>query len=286
MGFQIDPLDASFGAIVSGLRLSDLDDAAFTELYANWLDHALLVFPDQHLDKARQIAFAQRFGDLEPELEYVALSNVKPDGGLRTSDDDDMVKILKGNMGWHQDSTYMPLQAKGAVFSAHIVPSSGGETAWADTAAGYDALDDTTRDRIAGLSAYHSLYYSQMKAGYSQKEKDSEYFGYGFHDQDPPLRPLIKTHPETGRTGLTIGRHAYGIPGLEEDESEALLSALVDHVCQPPRVYQHRWTPGDVVIWDNRRLLHQACPWDMTEPRTMYHSRIAGEQASEFAGTA
>jgi alpha-ketoglutarate-dependent taurine dioxygenase len=107
--------------------------------------------------------------------------------------------------------------------------------------------------------------------------------GYGFHGQEPPLRPLVKMHPETGRRTLTIGRHAYGIPGLSEAESEALLQDLVDFTCQPPRTYKHTWTPGDVVVWDNRCLLHQACPWDMTEPRIMYHTRLKGDPESEFA---
>jgi len=284
MRFELEPVDATFGAVVRGIKLADVDDQTFSELHEAWLHYGLLIVPGQHLTKAKQIRFTKRFGKLE--LEYVALSNVKDDGSVRVSDDDDMVKVLKGNMGWHTDSTYMPVQAKGAVFSAHVVPKTGGETAWADTTAAYDALDDAVRERIAGLSAYHSLYYSQLKAGYKQKEKDSEYFGYGFHDQDPPLRPLVKTHPETGRRALTIGRHAYGIPGLSETDSETLLQDLVDFTCQSPRVYRHSWTPGDAVIWDNRCLMHQGCPWDMSEPRVMYHSRIAGDPQTEFAATA
>jgi alpha-ketoglutarate-dependent taurine dioxygenase len=281
MSLDVEPLDATFGAVVHGVELTRLDEEAFAALYDTWLEYALLIFPEAHLTTREQVAFARRFGKLE--LELVALSNVKDDGGVRVGDDDDMVKILKGNMGWHQDSTYMPVQAKGAVFSAHVVPKSGGETAWADASAAYDALTEAQRARIAGLSAYHSLYYSQMKAGYTQKEKDSEYFGYGLHGQEPPLRPLVKVHPETGRTGLTIGRHAYGIPGLSEAESEELLQGLVDLAGQPPRAYEHSWVPGDAVLWDNRRLLHRGCPWDMREPRVMYHSRIAGDPESEFA---
>ena len=177
----------------------------------------------------------------------------------------------------------MPIQAKGAVFSAHVVPSEGGETGWADLTAAYEALDQAMRDRIQNLKAYHSLHYSQQKMGFIQKKKDSEYSGYGLHDLEPPLRPLVKIHPETGRPCLTIGRHAYGIPGLSEEESETLLEELVDFTCQTPRVYHHHWEPGDVVIWDNRCLLHQATPWDMDQPRVMYHSRIAGDPKSEFA---
>ena len=280
--FHVAPLDASFGAVVTGLTLADLNDAAFSRLYATWLEYALLVFPDQHLSNEQQVEFATRFGELEFDL--VAISNVKKDGSVRVEDDaDGVIPVLKGNMGWHCDSTYMPVQAKGAVFTAHVVPSSRGETGWADLRAGYDALDAATKEKVATLSAYHSLRYSQKKSGFTPKAAGA-YKGYGLDVQDPPLRPLVKTHPETGRKSLLIGRHAYGIPDMDPAESEAFLKSLVDHTCQPPRVYHHSWKVGDAVVWDNRRLLHQSCPWDMTQARVMYHARIAGDPASEFAG--
>ncbi|TDJ25029.1 MAG: TauD/TfdA family dioxygenase [Gammaproteobacteria bacterium] len=282
--FDVEPLDASFGAIVTGLELARMDEEVFGKLYNTWLEYALLIFPGQHLSNDEQITFARRFGDLEFDL--APISNVRADGTVRAEhQDDDVINILKGNMGWHCDSTYMPVQAKGAVFTAHVVTSVGGETGWADMRAAYDALDEPTRDRIADLSAYHSLYYSQAKLGHEPK-KHSDYSGYGFHDQDPPLRPLVKVHPETGRRSLLIGRHAYGIPGLTEEESTQLLAGLVDFACQAPRIYHHAWSPGDAVVWDNRCLLHQACPWDMSQPRVMYHARIAGDQATEFAAHA
>ncbi len=284
MTFEVEPLDATFGAVVTGLKLTQLEDATFARLYETWLDHALLIFPAQHRSGAEQVAFAKRFGDLEFEL--APISNVRSDGTLRLDDEsDDVVKVLKGNMGWHCDSTYMPVQAKGAVFTAHVVASTGGETGWADMRAAYEALNAETRCRIADLSAYHSLYYSQSKLGHKPKE-GSEYSGYGFHGQDPPLRPLVKIHPETGRPSLVIGRHAYGIPGMDPDGSEQLLEDLVDFACQPPRIYHHAWSPGDAVVWDNRCLLHRGRPWDMTEPRVMYHSRIAGDPTTEFAAHA
>ena len=281
MPFDVTPLDASFGATVRGVKLPEISDAEFAALYDVWLKYGLLVFPGQHLNDAQQIAFAKRFGKLEFEL--FELSNVKEDGSLREGNDDDMVKILKGNMGWHHDSTYMPVQAKGAVFRADVVPDAGGETAWADMTAAYAALDNDMRARIEGLCAYHSLFYSQQKLGFKQKEEDSEYFGYGFDQDAAKLRPLVKTHAETGRPTLTIGRHAHAIPGLTPEESESLLDSLVDFACQPPRVYQHRWTPGDVVVWDNRCLMHQACPWAMQQKRIMYHTRIAGDPVADAA---
>ena len=280
--FAVEPIDATFGAVVTGLQLSQLDDSTFARLYETWLEYALLVFPAQHLSKQEQVAFARRFGELEFEL--VPISNVRRDGTVRV-EADDVVKVLLGNMGWHCDSTYMPVQAKGAVFTAHVVTSSGGETGWADMRAAYDALDIAARARISELSAYHSLYYSQSKLGHTPRA-GSEYSGYGFHDQDPPLRSLVKIHPETGRPSLLIGRHAYGIPGMDLEESDHLLQDLVDSACQPPRTYHHTWSAGDAVVWDNRCLLHRACSWDMSEPRVMYHARIAGDPTTEFAAHA
>jgi alpha-ketoglutarate-dependent taurine dioxygenase len=178
----------------------------------------------------------------------------------------------------------MPLQAKGAVFTAEIVPEVGAATGWADMRAAYEGLDDSTRDRVADLSAYHSLYYSQGRAGYLPTKRDGGgYAGYGYHDMEPSLRPLVKVHPDTGRPNLLIGRHAYGIVGMDPDESERLLDELNDWACQGPRVHHHQWEVGDAVIWDNRRLMHRATPFDMTQPRRMWHTRIAGEPESELA---
>ena len=277
----ITPLeDACFGATVTGIDVPALDDAAFAGLYAAWLDHGLLILPDQHLDRDEQNAFARRFGPLE--FEAAPLSNVRKDGTLRPTDgSDDMMQVLVGNMGWHQDSTYMPVQAKGAVFSAEIVPSEGGATGFADTASAYDALDEPTKDRVGGLRAKHSLYHSQARIGH---EGTSEHYsGYGFHDGPVSVRSIVKDHPETGRKLLTIGRHAYGVDGLGDAESADLLDRLVDLATEPARTHHHQWTAGDVVVWDNRRLLHQATPWPLDQRRVMWHTRIAGDPATETA---
>jgi alpha-ketoglutarate-dependent taurine dioxygenase len=276
--FDLQPIDATFGAVLTGVKLAGLDDTAWQDLHAAWLQYALLIFPDQHLKRDEQIAFAKRFGQLE--FEMAAISNVKSDGTL-IDDDSDLMKVLKGNMGWHCDSTYMPVQAKGAVFSAEVVTKSGGQTGWADMRAAYDALDDELRSKLEGLAAYHSLFYSQAKLGHHPKQ-GSAYSGYGFHDGPVPLRPLVKVHPETGRKSLVIGRHAHNIPDMDKNESERLLQELVDFACRPPRVYHHQWRSGDAVIWDNRCLLHQATPWDMREPRIMWHNRSSASRSQRF----
>jgi alpha-ketoglutarate-dependent taurine dioxygenase len=286
MGPRVTRIDATLGAVVAELSLARMDDATWKAVERAFHDHAVLVFPGQHLTEEEQIAFASRFGDIEllapdPAQKAVPISNQKPDGTVMRPEEH-RFKSLRGNEGWHTDSSYMPLAAKASVLSAQVVPSAAGETEWADMRAAYDALDDATRRRIAGLSAHHSLYHSQARIGHLVETGA----GYGFHTKGAPLRPLVKVHPVTGRPSLFIGRHAYGIPGLDEAESEKLLSELVDFACRPPRTYAHRWQPGDVVIWDNRCVLHRARPYDYREPRVMRHTRVAGDPATELAPTA
>ena len=282
---RVTPIDATLGAVVTGFALSQMDASTWKTVEQAFHDYAVLVFPGQHLTEDEQVAFANRFGDIEllapdPEQKAVAISNQKPDGSVMNADEH-RFKSLRGNEGWHTDSSYMPLAAKASVLSAQVVPSADGETEWADMRAAYDALDETTRRRIAGLSAHHSLYYSQARIGHVVQAGTA----YGFHTKGAPLRPLVKVHPITGRPALFIGRHAYGIPGLGEAESEKLLSELVDFACRPPRTYAHRWRPGDVVIWDNRCVLHRARPYDYREARAMRHTRVAGDPATELAPT-
>ena len=164
---------------------------------------------------------------------------------------------------------------------ALVVPPEGGETEFADMRAAYDALDDAMKEKLAGLSAHHSLYHSQAKIGYSHQTDNR----YGFHNKGAPLRPIIKTHPETGRKSIYTGRHAYGIPGLSDEESEELLSKLLEDACQRPRTYLHKWTVNDLVVWDNRCVFHRARPYDPNHTRVLRASRISGEPESELAPT-
>lgn len=280
---KVEPLEGPFGAVVTDVALAELDDATWGALHRAWIEHALLVLPGQFPTRDVQNDFARRFGELE--FAAAPISNVDKDGRVHAAADDDIVKSLRGNEGWHHDSTYMPIQAKGAVFSAEIVPASGGAaTGFADMRAAYDALDASTRARVATMRARHSLYYSQGRSGYlpAQNEQGG-YDHYGYHDLETPLRPLVKVHPETGRPNLCIGRHAHDIEGMDRAESERFLDELNEWACQPERTYHHEWTVGDTVVWDNRRLMHRGTPFDMTEARVMWHTRIAGDPATEAA---
>ena len=279
---RVEPLDRSFGAKVYDLTLADLDQIEADEIYQLWLKYALLIFPSQNLSNDQQIKFAKNFGALEFDLSPI--SNVRNDGSIRDANDDDIVKSLRGNMEWHHDSTYMPIQAKGAVFTAHKVPSKGGETGWADMRAAYDGLSHSMKEKINDLSAYHSYEWSQKERFGHKDPKVSEFNSYGFDIDPKPLRPLVKTHNETGQKCLTIGRHINKIPGMSDQEAQNLARELEEFACSNEDwVYHHSWEVGDAVIWDNRCLMHQACMWDLSEGRIMYHSRIEGDPISEAA---
>ena len=281
---ELEPLErVCFGAVARGVDLRAIDPSTWQVIHAAWIEHGLLIFPGQFLSTDEQNDFALGFGALE--FPAAPISNIDEFGNVHSDPADDLVKSLRGNEGWHHDSTYMPLQAKGAVFTAETVPSGGADTGFADMRAAYEALDDDTRELIQDLSAHHSLYYSMGRAGYLPTKRDDGSYGlYGYHDEEVSLRSVVYVHPETGRPNLRIGRHAHDIPGMDSAESEKLLDRLNDQaVADPHRVYFHEWTEGDAIVWDNRRLMHCGTPYDMTQPRRMWHTRIAGEPESELA---
>jgi alpha-ketoglutarate-dependent taurine dioxygenase len=280
----VTPLeDTTFGAIFTDVDLNKFNETTWRRVEDAFHEYAALVFPAQHLSEQAQVAFAMRFGEIEILREgatAIQITNKKPDGTL-FKPQDFRFKTLRGNEGWHMDSTYMPLAAKAGVLSAIEVPSTGGETELADMRAAYDALDQATKIQIAGFSAYHSLYASQAKIGHIVEPGS----GYGYHDKGAPLRPLVKVHPVTGHKALCIGRHAYRIPGMLDEDAQTLLDDLLEFACQPPRVYTHHWEPGDLIIWDNRCVLHRARPYDFNETRILQATRIAGDPQSELAST-
>ena len=281
----IEPITGvTLGAVITGIDLNRLGSDEWRAVEAAFLEYAVLVFPAQHLGAGAQVAFGKRFGEIEllreDGIEAPLFSNKKLDGSV-LQPDDFRFQVLRGNEGWHMDSTYMPLSAKAGLLSAIEVPASGGETEFADMRAAWDALDAATRARIAGLSAYHSLYASQAKIGYQVGTGA----GYGYHDKGAPIRPLVKTHPVTGRKALQIARHIYRIPGMDDGDAQALIDDLLQRACVPPRVYTHRWQPGDLLVWDNRCVLHRARPYDRAEPRVLQATRIAGDPATELAPT-
>ena len=285
MNFTVTPTDTTLGAVITDIDLGTLADDSWADLYQAFLTYGMLIFPAQHLSDEEQGTFARRFGETEqlnPRQEgpHVNISNEKFDGGL-AKPGDYQYQLLRGNEGWHTDSTYMPLASKVAMLAAQVLPPEGGETEFADMRAAWDNLTQEEQAHLEKLSAYHSLYYSQEQAGFKHTTDNL----YGLHEKGAPLRPIIKVHPETDRKSIYTGRHAYGIPGLAPEESEKMLAALLTEACQPPRVYRHTWSVGDLVVWDNRCLMHRACTYDPKYPRVLRGTRISGDVETELAPT-
>jgi len=279
---KITPVEnKSFGAIVTGADIGALRDADFAAIEAALLDRGFLVFSELSPSDGDTIAFAKKFGELEfAVVPFLSNQDANADGtpGDVYDINSQRMRMILGNETWHTDSTYKPYSSKCAMLSAVVIPEQGGGTGLADMRAGYAALDQATKDRIADLAAYHSNLYSQANdlGDFPAVQEGTIYHGEAF------LRPLVKVHPQTGVKNLFIGRHAFGIPGLSREESRVLLKSLLDFVvADEARVYEHNYRPGDLLVWDNRALLHRALPYDYTQPRTVIGTRVAGED-SEF----
>ena len=279
---HVEPLDATLGAVVRGVDLkAPFGDEAFEEVHAAWLRHAVLVFPGQFLDDESHKAFSRRFGRLERVItrreestEVISnLSNVHKDGSL-IEPDGSRALFLKGNSYWHTDSSFKRVPAKASLLSARRVPAEGGETEFADMRAAWDRLDPETRARLDGKAALHSYRYSQGKVGGLDVLSDTE-----LDDLPPVEHPVVRTHPETGRRNLYIGRHASHIVGEDVAASRELLEGLCEEACRPPRVFSHRWKAGDLVMWDNRCVLHRGRPYPPDQPREMRRTTVAGDVA-------
>jgi len=278
----IEPIkNKCFGAIVTSVALPAITSEQFKIIHQAFLDYGFLVFPEAHLSDDENIKFAARFGELEFGALPIANRKKLKDGryGKMFDVSAQRMRTNIGNETWHTDSTYRPISSRCAMLSAVQIPPSGGETQLADMRAGYEALDEETKTLANQLSAYHSTQFSQAKdIGDFPPEDDGIYHGEAY------LRPLVKVHPETGIPNLFVGRHAFGIPGLDRLASRTLLDKLVNFVvAKPERVYTHRWRVGDTLLWDNRALLHRARPYDYDEPRVMTATRVAGDEVTELA---
>ena len=281
---SVTPHRDACGATITGVDLSDLDAVAFAQVLDAWHTYGVLAFPGQHLDVDAQVAFSRRLGALEntnlrdphavdKRPTTLTLANINRRGELVTDPEHKLNRFLQGNQYWHSDSSFKRIPAKASMLAALQVPSEGGETEYTDMRAAYDALDDATKQRLDGLVAVHSAAFSQISAMGSDAplHPDEE------RNLPPVRQPVLRLHEPSGRRSLFIGRHAQYIENLDHAVGRALLEELREAACQPPRVYRHRWSVGDVVLWDNRCMLHRGHPWDFSQPRVMRRTTVAGD---------
>jgi len=269
------------GVEVLGLDLresiSETDWQALRDLV---MREGLVLFRDQPMDAERQIALGCRFGELENttidggpvDESKTLLTNVDVDGNI-LADDHVMMQLLAINEGWHTDSSFRDIPASFSLFSGVTVPEEGGDTFFASFQLGWDALPEDEREKLLGLRALHDY-----NEAYATREVDMT----GVFGGAAPCgtHPIVRRHPETGRTGLFVSEHVFGIEGMPSDEAKALNRRLVDICIDPARVYHHHWSLGDLLIWDNRSMLHRAQGFDPQHPRVMRHVRVAGSEAA------
>lgn len=267
---QLEPLTPVFGQKVHGVDLSALDDAGFAELRTLFEDHSLLVFPDQTLDDAAHVQLARRFGPIEDrssddltasdDFEVPKVSNLRDDGSV--SGEMDLHTLnLKANMLWHTDSTFLPRPALTNILMAHVVTKEGGATEFASTRVGWASMPDSLKAQLRGKIFRHK--YSHSRAQISPELAALPMF----QKWPAQLRPSTWVNPVNGSEALYIASHVCAVEGLDPEQGTSLIQTALDWVTQPQFVYRHDWTPKDVLIWDQRAVLHRATPWNYKEPR-------------------
>jgi alpha-ketoglutarate-dependent 2,4-dichlorophenoxyacetate dioxygenase len=282
---DVEALSGGWGAVIGGTRVSCLDDEHFARLLELLRRDALVVLPGQYLDDREQIIFSRRFGRLE---RLVTMSGAMDMSGreltvltnrARTNETPARARqrsqLATGNELWHSDSSFKPVQAKVAVLGARVVPHDGGHTEFADMRAAYDALGPGDRRLAAGLRAVHDYEWSQRVTGVVVPDA-------ALH-LPPVTRPLVSLHLDTGRSSLLLGRHVRAIVGMADNDAQSLLSRLLEHGTSPPFVYRHQWAEGDLVVWDNRCLLHRVLPWPADQARAMARTTVAGDGDNQWA---
>jgi alpha-ketoglutarate-dependent 2,4-dichlorophenoxyacetate dioxygenase len=282
---SITPLHPCLGARVEGVDLArPSDEATFRAIFDAFQEHSVLVFHDQRLTDEQQMAFSRRFGPLETTIRAVGrenrlhpnlvdLSNLDPEREERLMDWGDRRMVYQsGNQLWHSDSSFKPVPALASLLSGREVPLEGGETEFASMRHAWATLPEQTRRRLEGKVAVHSILYSRST------------IARGLFDLEearalPPVRQaLVRANPVNGRKAIFIGSHAWYIEGMPYEESRRLLDELLAHATRPEWVYRHRWRQWDLVMWDNRCVLHRGRPWDAARHRrVMRRTTVAGE---------
>jgi alpha-ketoglutarate-dependent 2,4-dichlorophenoxyacetate dioxygenase len=280
----ITPILPYLGARVEGVDLTrPLDEGTFRAIHDAFQEHSVLVFRDQRLTDEQQMAFSTRFGPLETTIRSVSqagrlhpnlvdLSNLDPEAEERLMGWDDRRMVYQaGNQLWHTDSSFKPVPALASLLSGREVPPAGGETEFASMRHAWSILPEETRRRLEGRVAVHSILYSRSTIAKGLFNPDQE------RDLPPVRQALVRVNPENGRKSIFIGSHAWYIEGMDYAESRRLLDELLTHATRPERIYQHRWRQWDLVMWDNRCVLHRGRPWDAARHRrVMRRTTLAG----------
>jgi alpha-ketoglutarate-dependent 2,4-dichlorophenoxyacetate dioxygenase len=277
-----DPGRPDFFGVAEGVDLArpaSREEVAAIE--AGMDRHAVLLFRDQHIDDEQQLRFSRNFGPLEQatgdirsreerrlSYEIEDISNLDREAQVLARDDRRRLFAL-GNMLWHSDSSFKPTPAKYSLLHARVLTSSGGNTEFADMRAAYDALDEATKEEIRDLVCEHSQLYSRGLLGFTDFTEEER------AKWAPVPQRLVRRHPATGRRSLFLSAHAGGIRGWPVPEARAFLRDLNEHATQRRFVHVHEWRVFDLVMWDNRVVMHRGRRYPAHEVRELHRTTVA-----------
>jgi alpha-ketoglutarate-dependent taurine dioxygenase len=271
-GLTTKKLGRSVGAEVVGVDRDRLlhDDALPAATLEALEQNGALVFRDLHVDDATQVTFSRKLGKLEvfgkgeyPEIFRVTLDPAKNPAAA----------YLRGTFDWHLDGATDDVPIMATVLSAHAVSASGGETEFSSTYAAYDDLSDTDKERYLQLRVVHSFEAAQRLITPDPSPDEVAMW----RKRPAKTHPLVWRH-RSGRCSLVLGATTSHVEGMDVDEGRALLDELLEWSTTPERISRHEWSVGDMVIWDNRGVLHRACPYDASSARDMHRTTIAGDE--------
>jgi taurine dioxygenase len=268
----LNPLSRVLAAEIAGLDLrQNLDPETRDTVYAAFVRYHVLCFRDQALSKDQQIAFTRQFGTLE---RHIASNRGSDNPWVHTVSNLNAEGRPSGKVGsqaWHSDKSFRPEPSLATILHAITLPPDGGDTCFADMTAAYEALSAEEKAELDGVRVIHSWELSRQKSGQQATPEE-------IRDAPPMTHPLVRVHPDTGQKSLFMGEHASHFDGRPMAEGRARLAALQAHATAEKFIYHHRWRAGDVLMWDNRCLLHRAnANFDAAQyPRVLHRTCLRG----------
>ena len=274
----IRPLTPNLGAEIFGVDFSrDLDDETFRQIHDAFLRYQVLLFSPGELPPARQVAFARRFGEVQIHVmnqyhaggfpELYRLSNLDENGKPNGKHPD------QGTLIWHTDGSWRRVTGHATIIYGEVMPDTGGDTLFCDMYGAYERLSPEWKSRIANMRAMHNLDFSRNRRHGHEPMTDAQRAAV------PPVdHPVVRTHPDTGRKCLYLGDHAESIVGMPYDEGRALIDELNLLAVHPDLTYEHKWSVGQMIVWDNRCLMHRATTYDAaTQGRVIRRCTVLGQ---------
>jgi taurine dioxygenase len=276
--FAVRPLTPKLGAEILGVELANgVSDDVFKAIYQAFLRYQVLLFPPQDVPPGDQVKFARQFGEVQIHVmnqyhadgfpELYRLTNLDEQGRPNGKHPD------KGTLYWHTDGSWRRVTGQATIIYGEVVPRVGGETHFCDMYGAYERLDPAWKARIANLRVVHNLDFSRTRRHGEDPMTEEQ------RRETPPVdHPIVRTHPETGRKCLYLGDHAESIVGMPYAEGRTLIEELNALAVHPDLTYEHRWTPKELIVWDNRCVMHRATPYDpVTQGRVVRRCTVLGE---------